>query len=312
MSNLFVMKPVADKGLGLIAGVDIEPGQLIISEPPILRLLAVDGQLTPKAAIDLERQFSRLPDNRRVIINSLANNYAWEDTHIMGVFKTNAMIISNRESGLFPSICRANHSCVPCCTYVWDEQSQLQSMFACRKISCGEELTVSYLPDNMVETRDNRQVFLKEFYSFECACEICSLREGFVLRQDEEDRAKAKWLIGVVNKVAGGLELRLGLDNTKQMYIDACSQLHDHIKCMVIHPTLEYLVINCLFSVSVLCLSMEKALFYADKAASLSVTLTGENSTDTQDWTQTKLTLRDQFLDLATLQTIVEDWKFTL
>ena len=43
-----------------------------------------------------------------------------------GIFKTNAMVISNDESCLFPMVCRANHSCVPNCTYTWNSDTAQQ------------------------------------------------------------------------------------------------------------------------------------------------------------------------------------------
>ena len=43
-----------------------------------------------------------------------------------GIFKTNAMVISNDESCLFPLVCRANHSCVPNCTYTWHSDTAQQ------------------------------------------------------------------------------------------------------------------------------------------------------------------------------------------
>ena len=36
------------------------------------------------------------------------------------------MVISNDKSCLFPLVCRANHACVPNCTYIWDDETGLQ------------------------------------------------------------------------------------------------------------------------------------------------------------------------------------------
>ena len=39
------------------------------------------------------------------------------------------------KSALFPKICRANHSCVPNCNYVWNPELGQQQMFLVKKVS---------------------------------------------------------------------------------------------------------------------------------------------------------------------------------
>ena len=90
--------------------------------------------------------------------------YEDEENEILGIFKTNAMIISrwrrkyfqfhsdkmstpgslnsdnvntvftSWKSALFPKICRANHSCVPNCNYVWNPELGQQQMFLVKKV----------------------------------------------------------------------------------------------------------------------------------------------------------------------------------
>ena len=66
---------------------------------------------------------------------SLFNKYEDEENEILGIFKTNAMVISDWKSALFPKICRANHSCVPNLNYVWNSELGQQQMFAVKKVS---------------------------------------------------------------------------------------------------------------------------------------------------------------------------------
>ena len=59
----FQLTSYGDKGAGLVALVDIEPGTLLISEPAILRVTLINGDLSSGASKDVNRQFSRLvPD----------------------------------------------------------------------------------------------------------------------------------------------------------------------------------------------------------------------------------------------------------
>ena len=125
----------------------------------------------------------------------LANNYDDAD-EVLGIFKTNGMIISPTESGLFPWVCRANHSCVPNCNYVWNEELAEQQMFAVRRIPAGTELTVSYLPDNFIEGVEERRKLIFEDHNFVCMCECCVLGIGIMKTQDEKDRKEAKSLMG--------------------------------------------------------------------------------------------------------------------
>ena len=57
--DLFSLTQCGDKGLGLVALVDMEPGQMLISEPAILRVTLMNGDMSSGASKDVSRQFSR-------------------------------------------------------------------------------------------------------------------------------------------------------------------------------------------------------------------------------------------------------------
>ena len=44
-------------------------------------------------------------------------------------------VFTSWKSALFPKICRANHSCVPNCNYVWNPELGQQQMFLVKKVS---------------------------------------------------------------------------------------------------------------------------------------------------------------------------------
>ena len=139
--------------------------------------------------------FSKNKEERKIIMD-LANNYNDAD-EVLGIFKTNAMITSPTESGLFPWVCRANHSCVPNCNYVWNEELGEQQLFTVRRVLVGTELTVSYLPDNFIEGAEERKKVIFENHNFVCTCECCVLGTGMIKTQDEKDRRVAKRLMGM-------------------------------------------------------------------------------------------------------------------
>ena len=106
------------------------------------------------------------------------------------------MIISSSESALFPWVCRANHSCVPNCNYMWNEEVGEQQMFAVEMIPVGTELTVSYLPDNFIEGVEMRRKMILEQHNFVCMCQSCAMGTGGIKNKEESDRKEAKRLIG--------------------------------------------------------------------------------------------------------------------
>ena len=196
--SLFSLVNYGVKGSGLVAKKNIDAGTLLISEPPILRVALMDGDLSPAVGTDLSRQFSVMNKDKRRVVIRLANNYEEED-EVLGIYKTNAMIISPSQSALFPWVCRANHSCVPNCNYIFNHQLEEQQMYASRLIRKGEELTVSYLPDNLIGGVQQRRSYLQKTHNFTCMCDYCN-REVVALKQDEYFREIAVRRIGKMLK----------------------------------------------------------------------------------------------------------------
>ena len=61
---------------------DIPPGTLLISEPPILTVTLMEGDLSQGASKDVSRQFSAMEEAQRRTVMSLANSY--EDNNEAG------------------------------------------------------------------------------------------------------------------------------------------------------------------------------------------------------------------------------------
>ena len=61
---------------------DIPPGTLLISEPPILTVTLMEGELSQGASKDVSRQFSGMEEEQRRTVMSLANSY--EDNNEAG------------------------------------------------------------------------------------------------------------------------------------------------------------------------------------------------------------------------------------
>lgn len=152
------------KGLGVFATRDIEPGELVLKEAPLLQLtypwdsdqirLAVGGL---SAAVSAE--FWKLVDK------------ASEKT-AEGVFRCNFWEMDvGEDGGVYADICRINHSCQPNCAHSFDTSAAHGEIHALRRIAAGDELTLTYVEARW--PRAERREELAEKYGFICRCNAC-------------------------------------------------------------------------------------------------------------------------------------------
>lgn len=95
---------------------------------------------------------------------------------IFGIIETNAMYISLPTeieiSGIYPTACLLEHSCVPNCGYRFDMRNGFKIILeSARDIKCGEDLTTSY--SHILWTTQLRQQHLKDMKYFSCTCQRC-------------------------------------------------------------------------------------------------------------------------------------------
>lgn len=242
---------------------------------------------------------------------SLFNKYTDEDNEILGIFKTNAMVISGYQSCLFPQICRANHACVPNCNYFWNSELSQQQLYVCKKVVRGEEITVSYLPDNLLGGTEVRRGFLLQRNNFLCVCATCTQKPGITLAMDEYNRASVVRKMGEINKQAKHVTLDLGESEAKRKYKALCLSLLGQLKKMQINMTSLYLVKNCLFSVSVLLCDEEMAVMWAKDVCRMSKTLTGR-SAETRGWAYTARSVHRLFRNLHQLEVDIQGWSLAI
>ncbi|KAH7035933.1 uncharacterized protein B0I36DRAFT_361244 [Microdochium trichocladiopsis] len=98
----------------------------------------------------------------------------------MRIFRTNAYMLPDGRSAMFPLVARINHSCAPNAANVWDPQAQVRVIWASRDIQAGEEVLVSYAP--LLQDTESRRERLRQ-YGFECGCDVC--------REDDDDAGSA-------------------------------------------------------------------------------------------------------------------------
>eukprot|EP00929_Paragymnodinium_shiwhaense_P057644 TRINITY_DN28856_c0_g1_i2.p1 TRINITY_DN28856_c0_g1~~TRINITY_DN28856_c0_g1_i2.p1 ORF type:complete len:251 (-),score=26.46 TRINITY_DN28856_c0_g1_i2:76-828(-) len=105
-----------------------------------------------------------------------------EEKTLEGIVLSNAY-----DGGLFPTLSRFNHSCVPNCEQSWnsDEERSHCRLFAIVDVPAGEELNTYYT--DVREPSATRANKLWDIYRFECKCPAC-------LAGAERDRTLARIL----------------------------------------------------------------------------------------------------------------------
>lgn len=201
-SKTYIVGTLPDRGKGLIAAKRIPAGSIVVSEKPLLRL---------QSETNLERKVEQLDGEEKAEYFSLCDSFpsVEEELHKVGplrqfadrtklaqferkkhlnIYKSNASKIDDESSGLFPVMSRINHSCIPNTNFVWREDLGQQVVIAVREIQEGEEITDSYLPDNLMLTTQERRKRLKETHGFECECiELCSRHSDDKAERDQLD-----------------------------------------------------------------------------------------------------------------------------
>ncbi|KAF8875772.1 hypothetical protein BD779DRAFT_205266 [Infundibulicybe gibba] len=183
------------KGLGIFSTRDLDVGDLIYAERPLLVLPSANHLNTKypqgwtldqvKRAVMFEseklyyRAFERLEPEDQEAYLSLANIHP-EDSITRGICRTNGFAIDGLDdivdtfkapyTGVCKEFSRANHSCSPNTARYFDWKSFACCFSAVRPIKSGEEITVGYgVIGNIrsVRQKDHQK------YKFDCDCPAC-------------------------------------------------------------------------------------------------------------------------------------------
>lgn len=166
----FLVDEVPGRGLGVVATRELQAGELILCEKPLLTFDA-NGPFWPAKA---KRQLARLPQNWKRSILALTDTFRGSGRKsLKGIIKTNAfscylgstdMVVCNVTS-------RFNHCCNSNCEQSWQDDLRRMEVYASSNIAAGTELCIRY-----IDTRSpllERQQLILERYGFECCCSVC-------------------------------------------------------------------------------------------------------------------------------------------
>lgn len=177
--GVYAVRPSRGKGLGVFAAHDLDVGDIIMREAPIIKISLPKlsrGSPYPMAAVSklVQDEFELLSSNAQGEVMALTHytdpaRSAQPD--ILGtIFRTNAYNTGDKVA-LFPRIARINHSCRPNSGYYWSEKLNRRIVFVTRKVKAGEEFFVSYI--SLLLSQEDRQKQLDR-YGFKCQCEACT------------------------------------------------------------------------------------------------------------------------------------------
>ncbi|KAJ7210286.1 hypothetical protein C8J57DRAFT_1608111 [Mycena rebaudengoi] len=164
---------IPSKGKGVVANEYIRRGTLIVSEKPrILLSVPTNATATMKeSAIRLLASMSAEDKEFFLTFPSVSAHGS------LGRFKHFTPCVGDNAWGLFPTVCRVNHSCYsplggPNAAYFWNIDTKEEDPWPLKCITCGQEIEVSYM-ENLANYKDPGAV-LEQQYGFICSCKGCS------------------------------------------------------------------------------------------------------------------------------------------
>ncbi|KAI1866201.1 uncharacterized protein JN550_007890 [Neoarthrinium moseri] len=200
---MFEIRHAGVKGFGIFASRLITRGSRILAERALLSInndnpsiLAAAAQLSPLNRAALLRL--SLNESKRSALGlisaawqsfSLKSMTIGQSRDVLNVFYNNNFALSDKlgTRAVFPTVARINHSCVPNSQGNFNESLGSFTIHATNDIARGEEVTISYLHDEL-GLRAARQKNLHKGYGFYCGCELCS---GSAQRQKESHRRRS-------------------------------------------------------------------------------------------------------------------------
>lgn len=168
-------------GQGLFVTRQINRGTKIVSATPLLRSSSNEylknyKALNPASKQVFHRLYNSVPRKPRQLRS---------DT-IRAIWRTNAQKIGDEEA-VFEIICRVNHSCCPNAICTWNSNTGQMELKALRPLKRGDEVTISYIRNELGLNVDARRRELK-FWNFVCMCTRCARSRRYCITGD--DKAK--------------------------------------------------------------------------------------------------------------------------
>ncbi|KAL8850089.1 MAG: hypothetical protein Q9221_004950 [Calogaya cf. arnoldii] len=186
----FELRDIRRKGRGYVATHGIKAGTLIIEEPHLFTVDAVededDGEeISPATIARINNAVQQLTPDQRRQYRDLDQPFPGRTAHPdIGIFLANnfEMTPSTKTHGIFLRASRLNHSCLPNAWFNWNPRHKITgrrargslTVYAMKDISRKEEIVVNYQNAYAYMEASVRQGRLRAHYNFKCTCEACT------------------------------------------------------------------------------------------------------------------------------------------
>ena len=268
---LFEIMDIPGKGKGLVSRFNLSKGTRVVHEKPLFTTQPLSSKSMLES--DIATKLKKLSKNQQRDFLQLHNNHPG-NFPFSGIVRTNALPcgVDSSIGGIYPTLCRINHSCLPNAHHSWNSATGYETIHALRYIRGGEEISISYGEGPSFERRKT----LKERFGFDCNCKICSLppsklqesdaRRLIIHHLDDRIGDAARVLLKPVECLADCFML---LQAIKVEYIDTASPLlarlyYDAFQIVISHG------------------DQARATIFAGRAYEARVTIQGDDSPETQ------------------------------
>ena len=176
--------PMPGKGLGVVARRAFQAGEWILGDTPLVQIHRdlKTGNETVESFGDWTATQARL---LRLARSSIGETDFQRATHANGFVFTfppreqplrrevpdELAGVQRRQTIVFDSISRVNHSCDPNAAFTWYSRDQAGVIRAARPIAPGDEICINYGASG---PRAVRQRTLRRCFEFDCACPLCT------------------------------------------------------------------------------------------------------------------------------------------
>eukprot|EP00438_Fugacium_kawagutii_P001791 Skav235970 [mRNA] locus=scaffold592:172045:176360:- [translate_table: standard] len=193
------IKVVADVGRKLVATSNVEAGEVMLQESP---LLTWKRGSTLETARDAMFAFSKLPFTLQEQIRGfycptipppqirlLDNTFERQELQLLSTLEVCCCGTFPGSVALFEHVACANHSCKPNAAIRINTNEELR-FIALRSVAKGEEVCISYIGDELLLKPSNLRRKALRPWGFQCSCPRCC---GFDDTRGTSRRLEARW-----------------------------------------------------------------------------------------------------------------------
>lgn len=185
------------------SNLDFKMGERILVEMPTVTVTGWHPY-DLRQIEEITSRVNNLSERDRRAFYDLTNVFPEIDPVAVGIFMTNSFDMQHspigKESAMYNAIARLNHSCTPNAQQTHYPISREEVLYASRNIRVGEEINDCYI--DLRQPRSARRKELFELYRFECNCPACAEEDLAIVKNDDNNRVRAKQLDSFVISAA--------------------------------------------------------------------------------------------------------------